>query len=511
MTLDLKFYLAIFLRRLNVFVLTFALVTAAAVTLAMILPGVYTAEALLMVQSSDIPDQKLAPSAQEADMAKLMDMENRLMTRANLIDVARREGVFPNMENMAPDDIVDAMRAATTVTKNAKRDEATTMTIAFDASRAQVAAAVVNDLVTLVLKQDVDIRNKSVEGAVEFYDQQVKQLNQQLDQLSAKILAFQNENANALPATLNYRMAQATALQSKLDEAGKQVADLQNQKERAIAFFKATGQIASDAANLSPEAKKLIALNEELVQDLAVMSEQHPKVALLKKQIAQLEEIVKSQAQIMGAEGAGGASLIDVQTAEIDRKLAIARQDRDALAQQVTELQLSINQTPSNEITLEALQRDYNNIQAQYNAAVASQSQAQAAQRIEVLSKGQRVTVLESATPPDRVSKPKRALIAVSGAIAGLFAGMAVVFLLELTNRSVRRASDITQAFGITPLVTIPYMRTPADIMRRRSLMAGLLVAAIVLIPGALYLTHVLITPLDLVLHRALGRLGMNV
>lgn len=200
--------------------------------------------------------------------------------------------------------------------------------------------------------------------------------------------------------------------------------------------------------------------------------------------------------------------MFDIQIADLDDKIALATKTRDQIQEQMKALQDSIDRTPANQIALDALNRDYANTQQQYNTAVGRQSQAAAGERIEVLSKGEKISVLDAATVPNSPAKPNRPLIALGGIAAGMFLGIGTIVLTELLNRAVRRPKDIVKAFGITPLVTIPYMRTPNETMRRRSVFIGLLLLAVVGIPAIIYAVHVFYQPLDIILSRLAAQMG---
>ena len=509
MNLDLSFYFAVFLRRIHYFIIITAIVSAAAIAAAFLLPPSFQANSMLMVESSSIPGPLAAPTVQPAALEKLQTIENRLMTRSNLLDIANRLNVFKDLKRMNPDEIVIAMRDATTIKKSAAKGEATTMSLTFTAETGKVAAAVVNEYVTQILKDDVDLRTQSAEDTVEFFNQEVKRLGAELDLMSAKILDFQNKNSDALPTTLAFRLGQQSSLQVKLDTAEQDITQLNDQKKQLIALYESTGQVGANTANLTPEAKQLAALNDQLTQALALLAPSHPKIKLLQAQIAQLEIIVKSQTAAAGASsGNPAASMFDIQIADLDDKIALATKTRDQIQEQMKALQDSIDRTPANQIALDALNRDYANTQQQYNTAVGRQSQAAAGERIEVLSKGEKISVLDAATVPNSPAKPNRPLIALGGIAAGMFLGIGTIVLTELLNRAVRRPKDIVKAFGITPLVTIPYMRTPNETMRRRSVFIGLLLLAVVGIPAIIYAVHVFYQPLDIILSRLAAQVG---
>ncbi|WP_284164863.1 GNVR domain-containing protein [Frigidibacter sp. SD6-1] len=510
MNFDLSFYFAVFLRRIHYFIIITALVSATAIAAAFLLPSVYQATSLLVLESSTIPGALAAPTVQAAALEKLQLIENKLMTRQNLIDIANRLNVFKDIKKMTPDEVVKAMRQATTIKKSANKGEATIMNLTFSADTGRIAAAVVNEYVTQILKEDVDQRTKSAEATVDFFEQEVKRLSAELDQLSAKILDFQNKNSDALPSTLAFRLSQQTTLQGKLDTAEQNIRQLQDQRERLKALYESTGQVGNAVAPQTPEAKQLAALNDQLRQTLAVLAPDHPKVKLLQVQIAQLEEIVKNQTAPPADAANPTATMFDVQLADIDSKIALETQNRDQIAEQMTALQETIDRTPANQIALDALNRDYSNIQQQYNAAVGNLSKASAGERIEILSKGEKLSVLDAATVPNRPAKPNRPLIAVGGMAMGMFLGLGTIFLTELLNRAVRRPKDIVSAFGITPLVTIPYMRTPAETLQRRSMFIGMMFMAVVGIPAMIYAVHVFYQPLDILLDRVARQFGIR-
>lgn len=511
MNLDLSFYFAVFLRRIHYFIIVTAIVSAAAIAAAFLLPPSYEAKSLLMVESSSIPGPLAAPTVQPAPLEKLQTIENRLMTRGNLIDIANRLNVFRDIKRMTPDDIAQAMREATAIRKNAGKGEATTMSISFMGETGRIAASVVNEYVTQILKDDADLRTKSAEDTVDFFNQEVERLGKELDQMSAKILDFQNKNADALPSTLTFRQGQMSSMQIKLDTAELDILQLIDQKEQLIALYNSTGQVGANAANQTPEARQLAALNDQLIQALALLAPSHPKITLLQAQIKQLEIIVKAQTAAAGASaGNPAASMFDIQVADLDDKIAITTKTRDQLQEKMKELQDSIDRTPANQVALDALTRDYSNIQNQYNNAVGNQSKAAAGERIEVMSKGEKVSVLDAATAPNSPTKPNRPAIALGGIAAGMALGIGIIVLTELLNRAVRRPKDIVGAFNITPLVTIPYMRTPNETMRRRSVFVGMLLAAVVGIPVMIYAVHVFYQPLDIILNRVAAQVGIH-
>ncbi len=509
MNLDLSFYFAVFLRRIHYFIIVFALVSAAALAAAFLLPAVYTARATLIVESPQIPGQLLPPSVQAASLEKLQIAQKNLMRRVNLLDIAQKLKVFKDIDKMTPDQIVQGMAGNTRINNSAARGAATIMDIQFDGETGARAAAVVNEYVTIILSDDAQTRKSNAEGSVSFFETEKKRLDGELSAMSAKLLKFQNENKDALPNTLPYRLGQQQLLQNNLATAERDIATQKDQKQRMIALFEATGQLSGTTANQTPEARQLDALRQQLNSSLAILSPTNPKVRQLQAQISQLEKVVQSQQLPPGAQGTP-MSPLDIQIATMDTQIAALEEQRKQLIDQLAVIKDSIDRTPANQIALDAMTRDFQNIQAQYNSTVQKQAQASNNEQVELLSKGERITVVEAASAPDTPTKPDRMKIAAGGVGAGIFLGAGLIFLMELLNRSVRRPKDLVKTFGIAPLVTIPYMRTPSEMMKRRSGFVALLLLAVVGIPAAIYAVHVYVAPLDYIFGKVAEKLGLS-
>lgn len=513
MNLDFNYYIAVFLRRIQYFIFVAALVAAAAIAAAVLLPPTYSAQAVLLVEPAQIPGQLAPPTVQSAALEQLQVMQSKLMTRANLLQIAKDQKAVRNMAGMSPDDIVQAMRDQTTITNRAGKEQATVMTISFAGPSAKATAEVVNQYVTLILRDSVATRTEATRDTLGFFDQDVKTLGLQLDDLTAKILAFKEKNKDALPDSLQFRLTQQTSLQDRISTEERNIASLKEERARLIAIFNSTGQIdaANNAAAQTPEAKQLATLQTQLQQALAIYSEDNPKIRMLRSQIAQQENVVKAQVPALPGTTTGSpASMLDVQIASIDARAAQSEANRSQLSEQLKVLTDTIDRTPANQIALDGLTRDLMNIQQQYNTAVAKQSQAAAADRIEAMSKGEKVAVIEGATVPDSPLKPKRLLIAAGGIFGGIALGLGTILLIELLNRSVRRPKDLVKAFGITPIATVPYIRTPHETVARRSMFLALLGVAVIGIPSLIYALHIYYLPLDVLLSKVAAKVGIR-
>lgn len=496
------FYLAVFFRRIHYFLVVFLLFTFASVTVSRLLPSSYVSEARLLVEAPQIPLELAAATVSIDASVQLQIIEQRLLTRANLLDIARRLNVFEDMSKMSADEIVASMRSAAKINRSGGRGQATFMLISFESESASIAANVANEFVTLVLKDNVELRTDRAGETLEFFEQEVARLNGELADQSARILAFKTENSDALPDSLEFRLNQQSRLLDRQSSLEREISSLREQKQRLIQIFETTGQIAtSQQENQTPEEIKLAQLQRDLQNALIIYSPDNPKVRVLEAQVAQTQSLIAA-ANGGGQNDVSQSSLLDIQLAEIDTRSDLIREEISRIEVELGDLKDSINRTPANSIQLSSFERDYSNIQSQYNVAVDRLAKAATGERIELLSKGQRIAVLDAATVPSRPTKPNRTLIAAMGSLAGAGLGLALIVLLELLKNAVRRPSDITKKLGVTPIATVPYVRTPMELVVRRAILVGVFATIIVGIPAVLYYLHLNYLPLDLIYDR---------
>lgn len=513
---DLKFYLALFLRRLHYFLFIAIAVAAAGITLAYTLPPVFQAQARLLVESPQIPDD-LAASTVETDAPEMLSIiQQQILTRANLLDLSRRFDIHADRPNMPADEIVTDMRARTTITlprvsaRQKGAAPAGIVVVSFAAPQGQLSAQVTNELVTQILQQNVELRTSASGETLAFFEQEVDRLNEDLARQGARMLEFKLQNKEALPESLDYRRTRQAAQQEQLAQVNRELAGLRDRRTTLSDLYERTGRVETGSENLTPEQAQLEALKDQLTAALVVYSPQNPRVKTLQAQITALEAVVGAQLGTDGSEGSQELTSFDLQMADIDGQISYLAEQKTAIEAELVELARTIDATPGNAIALGTLERDYENTRVQYNQAVANLGQARTGDQIELTAKGQRISVIEQASVPGEPTSPNRPRIAAASVAGGMALGLGFIVLLELLNRSIRRPVEITRRLGITPFATIPYIRTARQVRLRRGIIALAFLVVGVGIPLGLYLLHTYYLPMDMLIDRVLERIGLG-
>ncbi|UMA63297.1 Wzz/FepE/Etk N-terminal domain-containing protein [Roseivivax marinus] len=482
MSLDVRYLFWILRIRFTLFLSVAAVVVAAGLAAAVALPQVYKAQAALLVESSQIPSDLAASTVRTDFMMHLQRIQQRMLTRENMLGIAETLSLYDDAPEMEPDDIVRDMRDRLTFQLSGGRGNALYVAISAEADTGSKAAAIANELVTRTIEADAEFREKIATGTLSFFEKEVWRLGEELDQIDRRILAFQNDNVGALPETLDFRMNRQNLLRERLAQARREIAQLGDQRRRLVDVFEATGRTDTIAQRPpTREEEELSTLRNELTSLSAVFSDNNPKISVLKRRIALLERAIAGQSPADPPDETPGAGVLEAQLVEIDSQIETLKETAATLEDQVAEMQVEIDRTPANGITLGSMERERDNVQTQYDRAVARMSDAATGERIELLSKGERLSVVENAVVPTHPASPNRKLIAAASALAGLVFGLAAVTVAELLSPYIRRPAELTKSLGVTPLAAIPYVATPFEPLWR-----GLRrVAVLALIVGA--------------------------
>lgn len=512
MIADLRFYLKLLPRRLPVMILLFLSCAIAGVIISQRLPAVYTSLAALLVESAQIPDEQRRATGQSPVSDQLQVIQQRLLTRANLIDIANDVGVFPDQNDMNPDEIVQAMREASRIDLTIGGNQATVMRLSFISDSPEKAAEVVNRYVDIALEISSSVTTSQAEDTAAFYEQEVQRYSDELDLQSGRIAAFKRENANALPENLDYNQTRQSLLQERVSRAERELDSLKTQRANILRVFEATGSVNTQGPIvLSNEEQLLLNLEGELSVARSVYSPTNPRVRNLESQVtalkSRLAEMDLGEPEQQPLPPTAQRTALEISLAEIDSRAGTLEQEIADANEELLKLRDSIERIPANGIVLSGLEREQENIQNLYNAAVGRLAQAQTSLNIVSAAKGERITVLEAASVPNEPSSPNRMMIALIGIGAGIGLAVGFFFLLELLNQNVRRPSDIVKSLEIVPLATIPRIETHAQRRMRRTLQVGASLVVLTCVPIMLWYVDTYFMPLDLLFQKVKDRL----
>ena len=436
------FYWQLIKRRWAVFSIPFLVVATAGIAAVMLWPPTYLAEGRILVQSQQIPTELVRPTVTSAAQERIQVIEQRTMTRDNLVAIADKFQLYPDKRNlMSATELVEFIKKHIKIApvdlmefKQRSRLENPTIvfSVGFEDSDPAVAARVANELVTRILNEDLRDRTSRASDTTKFLAREVQKL--------------QADNA-----ALDARIAQ----------------------------LKIVGGSSEGTPNQRPTT--LARLREQLAQVGALYSERHPILQSLKRQIAALEKSAASPDPNTGA-GTQVGSPAGTPAGPASSPAAT-------------------------EASLEALTAQQEALQKNLDVATAKLDAARLGESLEKNQQSEKLEVIEQPTTPQVPVKPNRPKLSAIAVLLGLMAGAGLTFVAELTDKGIRRASDVFGVIDSQMVVSIPYIFTPAELHRQKRRMMRVIVVVAVLLVGALIAAYFLLPPLDLMIAKA--RVGL--
>ena len=503
---DPRRYLRILRRRYPFLIIPAVVIFAGFFWYSRILPPVYQSSATILVESQLIPTDLARPTVSAGASERIQLIEQRLMTRDNLLGIARTYGLFSG-ETLSPSEIVDRIRKASSIdqidvgNRAQPNMQAIGFTVSFKYEDPAVAASVANDYVTSILQQNIQSRTTSAAETSKFFDAQVASLEHDLASKEVEIIAFKNKNQDALPETLSSRQSLFIQVQGRIDEISGRIAVLDTQKQ----MWQQHGDTAIDPSSNSVEAQ-LNQLRMQLNQLRAVDSENHPDVKAVQARIKALEEAAAGKS---AADKSAPSDATSLRIADIDQQIKALTAQKADLEMQAKALDASIQKTPQIEIALNVLMRDYNGLQQRYAAAKAKMVEAATGQQLEQDRQAERFEVIEQATVASKPISPDRTRIASTGAFGGIAAGIGFVLLLEYLDKSIRDTSDLERRLRIRPIAAIPYLTLRSEAQRRWRRLAALLAGGTAVVGLGLVSVQMFYMPLDLFWAKVLHQFGL--
>jgi uncharacterized protein involved in exopolysaccharide biosynthesis len=281
------FYWNLIKRRAVFFLIPFVLVLSAGLALAALWPASYESVGKILVQSQQIPTELVRPTVTSAAQERIQVIEQRTMTRENLLAIIDKFQLFPEKRNfLSATQLVELMRKDTKIAplvqplafSQFRRDENPTIvfTVSFESANPQTAVQVANELVTRILNEDLRDRTSRASDTTKFLAREVQRL--------------QADNA---------------AIDSKIAQA-------------RLAQMKSTGSNTADQP-----ATQLAQLKADLIQKSALYSDRHPVMQALKRQIEAIEKAAAPTAQ-PGSEAPVPLEFLETQQESVQKNLELA-------------------------------------------------------------------------------------------------------------------------------------------------------------------------------------------
>jgi protein tyrosine kinase modulator len=323
--------------------------------------------------------------------------------------------------------------------------ESSVISISFTGTNPQFSAAIANAFAKAYVETSLDLRLTPAKQTAAWFDQQIVQLRQNLDDAQQKLTVYQREKG-------------IVESDERLDVETRRMAELASQMVAAqSAAFDASSR-TRDGSSM-PEV-----INNPVVQGLkAQVSQGEGKLADLAKRVGVNHPDYQRTLAEVNSYKARLAAELSTATRGVGATAGAARQ-------RYNELSTAFNKQKTNVLGLKQqreeaslLARDVQNAQQIYDAALQRYGQS----RMEAQSTQTDIAVLNPAVAPIDPSQPKVFLNVLLSVFLGGLLGVGTGFMVELLDRRVRSGQDITAGLDIPVLAEVTKKGRRLEALRR--------------------------------------------
>ncbi|MBN1103963.1 MAG: hypothetical protein JXL84_11165 [Deltaproteobacteria bacterium] len=572
---DMAYFKAVIRRRRKSFFLTFCLLLTTGLLVAFLLPPMFLSRSTILIESQQIPPEYVRTSITSLVEERLHAITQRIMSTSRLTGIINRFNLYSDMkERFTREEIVEKMRddikfktiSTDVLSRKGGRAAAEAVTVAFTLSYEgrdpSMVQKVANVLASLYLEENLKVREQRASNTTAFLQQEMEQLKGEIDQIQNRISRFKEAHLQELPEITPSNLQTISRLQRDLDQIRMQINTLRERKilleGQLLSVDPLTPLVNEEGKTVMNPVERLKYLRLQLVVLQGSLSERHPDVRRLRKEIEELEaqgyetpgdaeklkrleDLKGRQASLEGTVNpshpdavklsreveALGRELqseekktsseekpqqkpdnpaylnIKTQIATADLEIAALNDQSRQIREEIARVQARIDRAPMVEKDYNILMSDYQSARAKSNELTSKYLEAKVAQGMEETQRGERFTIIDPAQLPEKPHKPNRMAIAVISLVLALGAGVGMAAVREVADTSIKSGEEFSNLTGLPVLAVISRIVSPAEIRARRIKWAAGLVGVAVILCATLIVVDQFVTPLDVLWARA--------
>jgi polysaccharide chain length determinant protein (PEP-CTERM system associated) len=433
-----------------------------------LLPNRYTSQAVVLVQQPTVPTDFVRSVVTAGVGERLTTMQQQILSRTRLEPVIKQLGLFPeDAGKVSTAALVGRLQSAITVTpmRAAGDDERLSgFSVAVTLQTPQSAQLVCSTVTSMFIAENLKSREQHSVDTTQFLSEQMVEAKAKLDEQDSKLAAFKGRYLGFLPEEVQTNLNLLAGLNSELDAATQALSRAEQDKSMTETMM--TQQIAAWRASQSgrnPDTyqEQLAALQVELSTLQTKYTDDHPDVIKVKTEIAAVKKkIVESDGDKVLPDSPGSEPAqfrpLRQQIVAFDQTIAEKTAQQVRIQQEIKKYQERVQLSPSIEQQYKALTRDYQTALDSYNDLARKRTQSTMATDLERDQEAEQFRIMDAASLPGAPSFPNRPLFGGGGFGAGLSLGMAIAFLLELRDTTLRTEIDVERALELPVLAMVP-------------------------------------------------------
>jgi polysaccharide biosynthesis transport protein len=449
---------------------------AISVVVVMMLPPVYKAEALILVESQKIPERYVSSSVGTDLQDRLATINQFILSTGNLTTLINDYGLYKEeKKNHVPEEIVEMMKSdiQIKVERGWVGNRPGAFRIAYMGASPTIVAEVANKLAQLYVTQNLTNREMQAKETQQFIASRLAAAKKKLDEMELAVSQYKLQHNGELPEQENALNGALSRLQMELQGIQEAINRGQQNKvmiENALSMAESTQadlkrsimneQLAAGRGGAKATEQPKRKASEVLEEQLSVMrlryKDDFPDVKRLEAQLAKVKAIEAEDAKKAGAQNVMPATAVAAAarpSPELSRELTQAQQRVEELRTQlklanheletrakaqervlaaISMYERRLSQLPVRQQEMEKLTRDYESSKANHKRLTENKESADTATDMEMRQVAEKFQVLDNARIPEKPYSPNRPLFAGLACIVSLLIGFAYAVVKEL-------------------------------------------------------------------------------
>jgi polysaccharide chain length determinant protein (PEP-CTERM system associated) len=490
--------------------------TIATIT-AFLIPPKYRSSSTILIEDQEIPKEYVSANVTSYADQRLQSINQKIIGTTRLLEIINRFNLYADIKKKKPiEEVVAKMRkdikfsTINADVKDPRSGQAAQATIAFsvsyDGTNPAVVQQITNELSSLYLSENLQVRQKQSTGTAHFMEDEMKGVQTELAAIDSRIATYKQRNLNTLPELNQLNLQTLDSLDRDVRQATEQLRSL---REKESYLQSELSSIPTDSAN--QDKTRLNEVRIRLVDLKSRLSDKHPDVIKAKAEIAELTKQLRGTNRETPEGKPDNPSYINLQS-----QLASNRSDIASVKRQLDDFTLKregfrkrIEASPRVEEGYKAMISERNSLQIKNDDLSRKFMEARVANGLEKEQLGERFTLIDAARLPEKPISPNIPAIILIGFVLGIGSGCGIAALKENSDGSVYSIDELIRATRIPVLGAVPEIVTEVDRAKFRKRRRIIFAAVFISILALLALFHFLIMDLDVFLAKFLRRLDM--
>jgi polysaccharide chain length determinant protein (PEP-CTERM system associated) len=463
-------------------------VSVSVMVIVLLLPNMYRASTTILVNPQRVNESYVSSTVSGSVSDRLSTIRQEVMSPTQLTVLMNELNLYPKLRGKVSEEgLIGRMQKSTDIeVLDSGGQKLSTFRVSFVDRDPKQAALVANRIANLFIERNLKAREIQFSGTTQFLETELAHTKQQLEEKERLLQELRARYIMDLPESKQYHLEAMNSLRDQLRSSDERV----NRDRQSIVYLESMAGVMVPTIELdqqrdssgSSSSKTQLQKLESKLQELQVRyGPNYPDVRKLRDEISQEKAKAESEKQnTTPAETQAPAPRPRANNPVVDSEVNKLKQEIDEQVKLQANLQTQIQfhasklqQIPVFEGQIAGLMRDYEALKNHYNELQGKKLSAEMAGELETRQAGERFEILDAALPPDKPSGPHRPLMMLGGLLAGLMCGIGAAFVVEISDESVRHASEAASIFGKPVLAGIPEITSPQERLRISVLLAA--------------------------------------